>query len=348
MWLWMVWSISAQYTARSVGTEYRASEYAKTTDERISRTCAALVGPAFTECVTEQVKASREDQRTEYDLQAQQDSAEAAFWMAIIGTATLLATLIALWFVKGTLEATRKAVEETGEATAAMKEANRIASTMTAAELRPYVFIERIELTNIKSSDVEPDETSPATLDPDAPPARKGVLTGQVIIHLHNFGKVPARNITVYSKTYLGRIYAGRYWKLQFRITNLWVCAPNHERRVFLPLYVKEEEREGFDLGVIDFFLRLRYTFEDDAGNRYKESGAFRLDGTNLETFFLLGNLQIGESRKRMRQYELKYAPGWQRAGKKVARRKPAKVANPRRGSRAKPKPKPPVEEPPD
>jgi hypothetical protein len=138
----MIWQISADYTARSIGAAYRAGEYAKTTDERIARTCGGVERAALTKCVAEQVKASREDQRTEYDLQAQQDSAEAAFWMMIVGAATLLSTLAALWFVKRTLDATWKAVEEASEGTKAAviaAETGREANEIARAGNRPIM-----------------------------------------------------------------------------------------------------------------------------------------------------------------------------------------------------------------
>jgi len=113
-WLWMTWQISASYAERRVNAADRARQYAETTDSRVRHACASAGSTAvLMECVTKEIGASREDQHAEHDLQAQQDSAEAAFWMMLIGAITLSATLAALWFLKGTLDAAQATVHET-------------------------------------------------------------------------------------------------------------------------------------------------------------------------------------------------------------------------------------------
>lgn len=67
--------------------------------------------------------------------------------MAFVALGTLVLTGIALWYVKGTLDATRKMasdtrdmVEETGEATGAMIEANKIAREQYFASFKPWLI----------------------------------------------------------------------------------------------------------------------------------------------------------------------------------------------------------------
>ncbi len=145
----VVWQISGTYAERRQNAEHRAHQYADTTDRRIANACATVERSAVLECVTKQVESAREDERTEYDLQAQQDSANAAFWMAWISFATLTATLVALWFVKGTLDATREAVKDTSEATDAMRKANELAEDTARRQLRAYVGIESISVFDV-------------------------------------------------------------------------------------------------------------------------------------------------------------------------------------------------------
>ena len=85
----------------------------------------------------------------ESDLCAQWRAANAAedsalwtkwgVWIGIIGSTLLL------WQIM----LTRRAVEDTGEATDAMREANRIAKSSSELELRPYVWFGKIEIRDV-------------------------------------------------------------------------------------------------------------------------------------------------------------------------------------------------------
>lgn len=108
-----IWQISGIYAERRENAKHRANLYAQSANSRIAQACTGISGPTLAECVLNQVEASREDERAEYELKAQQDSADAAFWMVVLSFAALVATLVALWFVKGTLDATRETVKET-------------------------------------------------------------------------------------------------------------------------------------------------------------------------------------------------------------------------------------------
>jgi hypothetical protein len=114
---------------------YEAS--AKRDAERVCGT-----GPGAFECIYEKVEATKEQASTEQDLSAQQRAANAALASAIISFATLVVTAVGVAFVKSTLDATWKAVEDTGDATQAMRESNEIARI----EKRPWLKIE-VEIT---------------------------------------------------------------------------------------------------------------------------------------------------------------------------------------------------------
>lgn len=123
----LIWNISAYQAQSTLEARYRAQEHAAGAEGRIARSCVNLQATALVECVAEQVEATREEQRAEYDLSAQNRMAEWAFWVMVMGALTTGLTAIALYFVSETLTATRAAVEDTGEATEAMKAANEIA-----------------------------------------------------------------------------------------------------------------------------------------------------------------------------------------------------------------------------
>ena len=178
----VLWQISGLYAERRQNAGHRANSYAESADRRISDVCGRAIGSALINCVTKEVKASREDQRIEYDLLAQQDSADAAFWMAVVSFLSLSATIVALWFVKGTLDATREAVRGTTDATKEMRAANEIAQETATRQLRAYVIIR---------------ETTIDGLVPDQNPA--------ISYKLVNVGQTPA-----YETRHRARIFFGK------------------------------------------------------------------------------------------------------------------------------------------
>ena len=76
------------------------------------------------------------------DLAAQEASAVFAFWMVIIAACSAVVTLIGTFLLFRQIVLTRKAVEETGLATEAMREANKIAHESAERQLRAYISVE--------------------------------------------------------------------------------------------------------------------------------------------------------------------------------------------------------------
>jgi len=129
-----VWTVSADHSAKKVRGSERAHQYAQGTADRIRLACSGSQAPAVYECIAKEIAASREDQRDEYDLSAQQQMADWAFWTMVIGSITTMITAWALWYVKGTLDETRAMTREAEKGTAAAllaaeagHEANRMA-----------------------------------------------------------------------------------------------------------------------------------------------------------------------------------------------------------------------------
>jgi hypothetical protein len=82
------------------------------------------------------------DEREKRDLAAQEASAAWAFWVALFAGFQIIATIIGLYYIKRTLDATLTAVEDAGKATKAMNKANEIA----LASQRAWLHIERVEV----------------------------------------------------------------------------------------------------------------------------------------------------------------------------------------------------------
>ena len=117
-----------------VESEHHASD----TPKQVEGKCGAKASSELRECITEIVKSERESQRSESDLAAQWKAADWVLWAGAIAGAQLIATLVGLYYVKGTLDATLEAVEDTGKATNAMLKQTELVER----EQRPWVTIE--------------------------------------------------------------------------------------------------------------------------------------------------------------------------------------------------------------
>lgn len=102
--------------------------YSQAAQADAQRACVGRHGIALFECVYERVESSQEQARAEQDLSAQQRAAASALASAIIALLALAVTIIGVWFIKRTLDATLQAVKDTSEATHAMRDANQIAA----------------------------------------------------------------------------------------------------------------------------------------------------------------------------------------------------------------------------
>lgn len=140
-----VWRLSADYTEHTLNARQYAEHYAASTPDRVERACRGAEGAAFYECVAEQVAASREDQRSEYDLNAQNQMADWAFWMMAVSAVTMGIAAWALWYVKGTLDETRAMAAQATEGTRAAQSAVDVTDMSAKRQLRAYLGVEKIE-----------------------------------------------------------------------------------------------------------------------------------------------------------------------------------------------------------
>ena len=82
------------------------------------------------------------------DLAAQEASAVFSFWMVVIAASSALVTLIATILLYQQIKLTREAVEDTGLATVAMQSANEIARDSAQKQLRAYITVEPLGITD--------------------------------------------------------------------------------------------------------------------------------------------------------------------------------------------------------
>ena len=124
----------------------RAAYYQQEADRNKTAVCIGREGGLLAECLVEQERASREAYQAESDLNAQRDMSLWAMWMVVISAVTAVITVWALVYVRGTLLATREALEDTGNATNAMVRANEIARETGRKQVRAYLGIGNVTI----------------------------------------------------------------------------------------------------------------------------------------------------------------------------------------------------------
>jgi hypothetical protein len=116
--------------------------HAETAKQKAKRACIGADPNAVFECVIDYVEASEETANTEQDLTAQQRAAWGALIAAFAGLASVVASILGLYWIKGTLDATRDAANQATIATTAMLQQNEIAREVGQGQVRAYVHIE--------------------------------------------------------------------------------------------------------------------------------------------------------------------------------------------------------------
>ncbi|MEO6013342.1 MAG: hypothetical protein ABIQ30_07135 [Devosia sp.] len=132
--------------------------------------CTGETAIATFVCDLNAYASEREAKRSQDDLQAQQDSANGAFWMFVIGGLQALLGVGGIWFVARTLDANAAAVDAANRA---------VEATITASEaqVRAYLSVERVYAA-IGFPNGDPD-----------------YCLLQVEVHVVNGGQTPARQM---------------------------------------------------------------------------------------------------------------------------------------------------------
>lgn len=131
--------LQGQQTERDKQT---SKTYAEAAQKDAQRACIGMQPGAAFECIYEKVESSNEQANADKDLTAQFRAADSALLSAVFAFLTLAISGLGVWYVKRTLDATLKAVEDTSEATEAMREANKIAREAMLDNGRPWLFVE--------------------------------------------------------------------------------------------------------------------------------------------------------------------------------------------------------------
>lgn len=154
---WMFYDMGASTARNEERARIEREHYAADTPNRIQQECSGLSGAAQLECISKAVDSERENRRNESDLAAQWKAADWVAWASILAGAQLISTLLGLWYVKRTLDATLLAVEDTGEATKAMKEANEIAREGLVIQNRAWLRVDAAVVGTLEITGEQPE-----------------------------------------------------------------------------------------------------------------------------------------------------------------------------------------------
>ncbi len=120
-----------------------AKEQRKAAD-KAARTCIGMEVVAITKCVSGQIAAHYNQQTTSQDLKAQKDMALWTFWMFVASCGTVLTAAIGIYYIRSTLEETRKTTKAGSIAAQAAQTSVKASREIAERELRAYACIESV------------------------------------------------------------------------------------------------------------------------------------------------------------------------------------------------------------
>jgi hypothetical protein len=113
--------------------------------------------PCLVKRATAEYQPNDATEHEKRDLAAQEAAVGVAFWVgaavALIALLQLIATVWGLIYIRGTLRATLEAVDDTNQATKAMKRQTEIAEEVAFRDLRPYVCLDRPKVSNFSEGE---------------------------------------------------------------------------------------------------------------------------------------------------------------------------------------------------
>jgi hypothetical protein len=180
-----VWSMASDAARQSEAAKGQASHYAQDAQERIQDECIRLAPPDMAVCVREIIEATREDQRSEADLRAQQGMELWAFWMMLLTAGSVFVTGVGVIYVRLTL---REAQITTGAA-------------IDGAKAAAASVVEARETTNLSRKAFLADQRPWVTFKLDPPihmTLSADVISIQINVVVMNSGRSPAIGLTVH------------------------------------------------------------------------------------------------------------------------------------------------------
>lgn len=137
---------ASHYTQDTVGGNRQTND-AGQNPSQIYRDRAGL--PYVAERITSGPEPQNSQERERRDLAAQESMSVWAFWLLAVSVFGLLVTSAGTGLLLWQIMLTRKAVEETSQATLAMNHGNEISRAAARLQFAPYVFFDRADIRRI-------------------------------------------------------------------------------------------------------------------------------------------------------------------------------------------------------
>ncbi len=198
-----------------------------------------------------QVQTEQPDRYQLRELTAQEVMADASVWMAVAAALTLIVTTLGTALIWRQVRLTRKAVEDTSAATEAMKEANRIAEDSSHRQLRAYLAVKSV---TISESDWKEDHL-------------------QVMLEIDNAGQTPAVLRTVTMRVSWAHD-GGDVTLIDHTSNNEVPC--HRDTPMHIPFVFEAQDDALESEGHLMVVGRVEY--DDAFGKRQKEPFSFRTD----------------------------------------------------------------------
>lgn len=182
--LWGAYSLGhSQGTYELSDTNYSQGQAAASTAE-INGECAGLGGPAHAKCADEIENARDQRERDQQNLNVQRKVADRTTWFILLGIIELALTSWGIFVLRDQLAATRDAIGKADES-------NTIARDSAHRQLRPYVYLTRVEMK------LQNPIVAGMTIGDSAP----------IRLHFKNFGSTPAKHVSLRAKAFIGGIW---------------------------------------------------------------------------------------------------------------------------------------------
>ena len=255
------WSLGVLQGSETVRRDQTPAIYRDAAKVEAQRSCAAQDASNVFDCVYERAETSREIAHEEQDLSAQQRAAGAALATTILGLATMIATLVGLWFIRGTLLASRRTVTEARKATLQARRGNAIARDTAQRQLRPYLSV------------------SPPKILSIAP----NMISLRIV--LRNHGETPARVESVF-----GRAWGGPSHQIDPHAVGTPMRGYAHFAKILardapceIELWLENPAQIAFaNGGGGRLYVYGKVDYEDGFGNSYWLTWAYRSDPSAL------------------------------------------------------------------
>lgn len=136
----LVYETGVSHTERKLRAEHNTEHYADNVENNVQSGCLILSKPIeIAECAAKETKAAEDARRSEYDLSAQQDMGDWAFWLLWVSVTSVAMTAVGVVFVWRTLLYTRDALVEARSATVAANRTIDVTREIGQSQTRAYI-----------------------------------------------------------------------------------------------------------------------------------------------------------------------------------------------------------------